>query len=61
MVEDIPFYARSILETWDWLVNVPYLGFVLLVLLGLIIIGNVTYSVIGRNNPVRGKVWNNVF
>ena len=42
MVEDAPFYAWTILETWNWLINVPYLGLVflvLLVLVGLFVMG----------------------
>ena len=39
MVEDVPFYAWSILEAWNWLVSVPYLGFGLLAILGLFVLG----------------------
>jgi hypothetical protein len=46
MGQDSPFYAWSILEAWDWLANLPFLGFILLLALviyvGLFVIGLLT-------------------
>ena len=30
MASENPFYMWSILEAWDWLINVPVVGFILL-------------------------------
>ena len=33
MVEETPFYMWTIMEAWNWLIDVPVLGFVALILL----------------------------
>jgi len=35
MAMENPFYMWTILEAWEWLINVPVLGFAFLVLLGI--------------------------
>jgi hypothetical protein len=37
-VERTPFYLWSIAQAWEWLINVPVLGIVFLVVLGLVIL-----------------------
>ncbi len=32
MIEESPFYMWTITEAWNWLIDVPILGFVFLVL-----------------------------
>jgi hypothetical protein len=36
MAAENPFYLWSIAEAWDWLINLPFLGFAMLV--GLVFI-----------------------
>lgn len=40
MAEEKPFYAMSILEAWNWLINVPYLG---IIMLGIVVFIMVRY------------------
>ncbi len=38
MIEEKPYYAWTIVEAWDWLINLPVLGSALLVLLGIFVL-----------------------
>ncbi len=38
MIGEKPYYAWTIVEAWDWLINLPFLGFALLVLLGIFVL-----------------------
>ncbi len=38
MVGENTFYMWTIVEAWDWLINLPVLGFVFLVLLGIFVV-----------------------
>ena len=35
MVGEVPFYMWTIVEAWNWLIDLPVLGFALLVFLGI--------------------------
>ena len=37
MATDHPFYMWSLAEAWQWLINLPVLGFVILVVLGVLL------------------------
>ena len=46
---ETPFWEWSIAEAWGWLINVPYLGFAGLAILGLIVLlGIVTFWLISE-------------
>ena len=38
MVDENPFYTWTIIETWNWLIDLPVLGFVVLVLAGVYVL-----------------------
>jgi hypothetical protein len=38
MVEENPFYTWTIIEAWNWLIDLPVLGFAVLVLAGIYVL-----------------------
>ncbi len=38
MVEENPFYTWTIIEAWNWLIDLPVLGFAVLVLAGVYVL-----------------------
>ncbi len=38
MVGENPFYTWTIIEAWSWLIDLPVLGFVVLVLAGVYVL-----------------------
>ncbi len=38
MVGENPFYTWTIIEAWNWLIDLPVLGFVVLVLAGIYVL-----------------------
>ncbi len=38
MVGENPFYTWTIIEAWNWLINLPVLGFVVLVLAAVFVL-----------------------
>ncbi len=38
MTAEQPFYLWSLAEAWDWLVNLPVLGFVALLFLAVVVV-----------------------
>lgn len=36
MATDTPFYMWTLVEAWEWLINVPVLGFIFLLAVGAV-------------------------